>query len=66
MKEGGFDAGAPNASFGTDIGGKRDPGRVSLEQIEQRNEAASGGVGPRQSAVTNDGQFEALGGDAEA
>lgn len=66
LKEGGFDSGAPNASFETGIGGKRDPGRVALGQMEERNEAAVGGAGPRQGGITNDGQFEALGGDTDA
>lgn len=66
MTEGGFDTGAANASYSTDIGGKRDPGRVALGQFEEQNESAAGGAGPKQSRVTNDGQFESLGGDTEA
>lgn len=30
LQEGGFDSSAPNASFNTDVGGKKDPGRVAL------------------------------------
>lgn len=66
LTEGGFDTGAANASYSTDIGGKRDPGRVALGQFEEQNESAAGGAGPKQSRVTNDGQFESLGGDTEA
>jgi hypothetical protein len=33
LHEGGFDSSAPNASFRTDIGSKRDPGRVALQGL---------------------------------
>ena len=62
VQQGGFDSGAPNASFDTDIGGKNDPGRVALGEF-QRSAAESGpdaGSGPRQSGVSNDGQFDVL------
>ena len=62
ITEGGFDSDAPNASFTQDIGGKNDPGRVGLQQ---QDVPVSGGAGPRQDQVTNDGQFDALG-DTEA
>ncbi|KAK8214837.1 hypothetical protein M8818_002420 [Zalaria obscura] len=68
ISEGGFDSGAPNASFNQDIGGKNDPGRVALNEF-QRKDAESGadaGGGPRQAGVTNDGQYSALGGDTSA
>ncbi|KAF2214851.1 hypothetical protein CERZMDRAFT_82755 [Cercospora zeae-maydis SCOH1-5] len=61
LREGGFDSGAPNASFTTDIGGKNDPGRVALNSAQEKNVPSSGGAGPRQSQVTNDGQFDSLG-----
>lgn len=67
ISEGGFDSGAPNASFNSDIGGKNDPGRAALQGLQRADAQAGGdaGAGPRQSGVTNDGQFDALK-DAEA
>ena len=62
IQEGGFDSGAPNASFNAEIGGKNDPGRVALNEA-QRKQAESGpdaGAGPRQGGVSNDGQFDVL------
>ncbi|KAF1821183.1 uncharacterized protein K489DRAFT_402959 [Dissoconium aciculare CBS 342.82] len=60
LHEGGFDSSAPNASFRTDIGSKRDPGRVALQGLEASNAAAGSTAGTRQVAVSNDGQFDAL------
>jgi len=60
LHEGGFDSSAPNASFRTDIGSKRDPGRVALQGLEASNASAGSTAGTRQSAVSNDGQFDAL------
>jgi len=67
IQEGGFDSGAPNASFNTDIGGKNDPGRAALQGLQKKDAQAGGdvGAGPRQSGVSNDGQFDRLG-DADA
>ncbi len=62
ITEGGFDSEAPNASFGTDIGGENDPGRAALDRVDV---PVSRGAGPRQGEVTNDGQFDGLK-DAEA
>ncbi|KAI5207525.1 hypothetical protein E4T39_01912 [Aureobasidium subglaciale] len=61
ISEGGFDSNAPNASFNTDIGGKNDPGRAALNDM-QRNAQQSAGdaAGPKQTQVTNDGQFDSL------
>ena len=56
ISEGGFDSDAPNASFNTDIGGKDDPGRRAIQQMD----VPSSGGGPRQEEVTNDGQYDAL------
>lgn len=60
ITEGGFDSDAPNASFNTDIGGKDDPGRVALEQMEGENTPFAGGAGPKQGEVSNDGQYDVL------
>jgi len=63
ITEGGFDENAPNASFDSDIGDKNDPGRLA-EQKFQREDAQAGfdaGSGPRQTKITGDGQFDALG-----
>ena len=67
ITEGGFDSSAPNASFNSDIGGKNDPGRAALQDLQRADAQAGGdaGAGPRQSGVTNDGQFDILK-DAEA
>jgi hypothetical protein len=66
ITEGGFDGGAPNASFNGDIGGKNDPGRKALGDM-QRNalQAAGDAGGERQGKVIDDGQFDVLG-DASA
>jgi hypothetical protein len=66
ITEGGFDGSVPNASFNGDIGGKNDPGRKALNDM-QRNALQAGGDagGPRQKGVTDDGQFDVLG-DASA
>lgn len=60
LQEGGFDSDAPNASFTTDIGGKKDPGRVGLQNIEDNNAPFAGGAGPRESQITDDGQYDNL------
>lgn len=61
LQEGGFDSGAPNASFGGDIGGKNDPGRVALNAAQESNVPSAGGAGPRETQISNDGQFDTLG-----
>jgi hypothetical protein len=62
ITEGRFDGSAPNASFNGDIGGRNDPGRKALGDM-QRNalQAAGDAGGPRQQGVTDDGQFDVLG-----
>ena len=60
VTEGGFDSDAPNASFNTDIGGKDDPGRVALGEMQGENTPFAGGAGPKQGQVSNDGQFDVL------
>jgi hypothetical protein len=63
ITEGGFDANAPNASFNNDIGGKNDPGRQALKDMQKSALQAVGDVGgaTKQKNVTNDGQFDVLG-----
>ena len=61
LTEGGFDSNAPNASFNTDIGGKNDPGRAALNEMQDSNVPFAGGAGPKQEQVTNDGQYDTLG-----
>jgi hypothetical protein len=67
LKEGGFDSGAKNASFSTDIGGKNDPGRLAEQKFQQSASYQPGAAGiPTQTANTDGGQFNALGGDTSA
>jgi hypothetical protein len=63
ITEGGFDANAPNASFNNDIGGKNDPGRQALKDMQKSALQAVGDVGgaTKQKNVTDDGQFDVLG-----
>jgi hypothetical protein len=66
ITEGGFDANAPNASFNNDIGGKNDPGRKALRDMQKSALQPVGVVGgAQQEGVTDDGQFDVLG-DADA
>ncbi|KAI4735471.1 hypothetical protein E4T50_14012 [Aureobasidium sp. EXF-12298] len=62
ISEGGFDANAPNASFNGDIGGKNDPGRKALSDVQKNAQQPAGdaGGGPKQTGVSNDGQFDVL------
>jgi len=60
LHEGGFDSSAPNASWTTDIGSKKDPGRVALQHFEEENNSAAHGAGPRQTELASEGQFDAL------
>ncbi len=57
ITEGGFDSDAPNASFNTDIGGKDDPGRLGLNQIQEENTPFAGGAGPRETQISGSKQF---------
>jgi hypothetical protein len=63
ITEGGFDADAPNASFGGDVGGKNDPGRLAENKFQQRatGSGKKGGSGAGGSELPSDGQFDALG-----
>lgn len=49
-----------NASFGTDIGGKDDPGRVAEEAFERANAVPGFEAGPRQKGVEGEGRYDAL------
>lgn len=61
ISEGGFDSNAPNASFNNDIGGKNDPGRAALNDMQRNAQQSAGDAGiPKQGGVSNDGQFDAL------
>lgn len=61
ISEGDIDAGAPNASFGTDIGGKNDPGRQAVNDLARNAQQSAGDAGlPKQKGVSNDGQFDVL------
>lgn len=68
LKEGGFDSDDPNASFTAEIGGKNDPGRRALNEAaaKQSDGITSGGIGDSSTRITNDGQFDKLGGDTSA
>jgi hypothetical protein len=62
ITEGGFDENAPNASFNSDIGGKNDPGRKALRDMQKSALQPVGVVGGAgQKGVTDDGQFDVLG-----
>ena len=61
ISEGGIDASAPNASFNGDIGGKNDPGRQALNDMQRNAQQSAGDAGgPKQKGVSNDGQFDVL------
>ncbi|KAI4737486.1 hypothetical protein E4T50_12017 [Aureobasidium sp. EXF-12298] len=61
ISEGGFDSNAPNASFNNDIGGKNDPGRTALNDMQRNAQQSAGDAAlPKQQGVSNDGQFDIL------
>ncbi|KAG9942996.1 hypothetical protein KCU85_g8957, partial [Aureobasidium melanogenum] len=61
ISEGGFDSNAPNASFNNDIGGKNDPGRSALNDMQRNAQQSAGDAAlPKQQGVSNDGQFDVL------
>lgn len=60
LKEGGFDPDAPNASYTTAIGTKKDPGRAALGKFEEDNTPYAGGEGPKDHELSRDGQYSAL------
>ncbi|KAF2746297.1 hypothetical protein M011DRAFT_445750 [Sporormia fimetaria CBS 119925] len=47
IKEGGFDWGAPNASFNNEIGTKKDPGRVAEDKMQLRDAETTGAAGSK-------------------
>jgi hypothetical protein len=49
-----------NASFTTDIGGERDPGRVAEQAFERANAVPGFEAGRRQKGVDGKGQYDAL------
>ena len=61
ITEGGFDSEQSNTSTGSmpAPGSEDDPGRVSLQGI-QNTQAATVGSGPRQGEITGDGQYDTL------
>ena len=60
LTEGGFDSSAYNASYSTEIGTDKDPGRKALETIQQGNTPFAGGAGPREEQISGDGQYDVL------
>lgn len=60
ITEGGFDPNAPNASYNTAIGSKKDPGRAALGKFEAENVPVAGAAGERQQEISKDGQFDVL------
>lgn len=65
----GEDENKQNASFGTDIGGPNDPGRISVEEFEER---AAGGTGaglssvPTQKGDASGTQYDTLEGETDS
>ena len=57
VTEGGFDENAPHAKFDVTPGSKQDPGRQALLDTDV---PVSGGAGPRQGGLSDDGQFDNL------
>ncbi len=68
LTEGGFESDdTKNASFNNEIGGKNDPGRLAEEKFQRENAdvAAEAGM-QKQTGVTGDNTYDALGGDTSA
>ena len=66
ITEGGFDSSAPNASFNnTEIGSKKDPGRVAEAKFQRENAQVAGAIGKQKGDIEESG-FEALKRDEEA
>lgn len=70
ITEGGFDSSAPNASWTTEIGTKKDPGRVAERQMEAGNSRAgfdAGYEGANDKGIEKgQNSFGELGGDTSA
>ncbi|KAI4717494.1 hypothetical protein E4T48_06289 [Aureobasidium sp. EXF-10727] len=61
ISEGGFDSNAPNASFDNEVGGKNDPARQAVNDMQRNAQQSAGDAGlPKQKGVSNDGQFDVL------
>jgi len=62
IREGGFDANAPNASFDFDVGDENDPARLADHQYQKRNmqSGADAGTGPRQRDIEAGGEYAGL------
>lgn len=61
IQEGGFDEGAPNASFNSGIGTKNDPARLAEQKFDGRNAQIAADVGyERDGRVSGDGQYDVL------
>jgi len=68
LTEGGFDAGASNASY-ADVGSGRNPSRLAELEFEKRNAAglaSEGSMGARVGGVTDKGQYGNLDRDESA
>lgn len=67
-EEGDFSSGMKNASFGTDIGGRGDPGRVAVAGFAADKSKGSSGLAgvPTQKGGLGENSFEELGRETEA
>lgn len=67
ITEGGFDSDAPNASFSTDIGSKKDPGRAAVGNFQLRDAEPieDAGRADKTKGVAGN-SFDALGGETSA
>ena len=65
ITEDGFDDtdASKNASFTADIGSENDPGREAEAQFQRRTNTVAGDIGPRQGAISGEGQYDALEGE---
>jgi hypothetical protein len=68
LTEGGFDEGAPNASY-AEIGSREDPSRLTEKEFERQNAeglVSEGSMGPRQGGYTDKGQYGQLNQEEDA
>lgn len=66
ITEGGFDSGAPNASFNNEVGTKKDPARAAINGMQEADVPSAGVQGDRSNTVDNNNKFSATGGDHAA
>ncbi|KAF2798191.1 hypothetical protein K505DRAFT_296976 [Melanomma pulvis-pyrius CBS 109.77] len=67
ITEGGFDDGAPNASFNNVVGGRKDPGSLAEEKFVRENaKVAGGGGGTGDGELTGESGFDGLEREEEA